>query len=1211
MANNVGTLVIQPIRPQSEEDTFPSAIANEIKGGFHVQQTVQDRNNIPIDRREIGMLCYVISTDTIYQLKDGITNEYWSTLSIGGEIEPGNYLTKEDADQLYAVLNHRHDTLYQPISHTHPWSDLRLNEYNKLSGSKLQHIEDVPTYLQNQNKFLRVNAQGTGVEWANISIGLKDLNDAPPNVYEETSPGSGTLVNAGKFLRIRTDNVPGWELVDINITGLEDKQDDLLKFYGIDPNTILTSAEFNQPNGVAQLDQNAKLPQSIIPASMLTSIVVNTYNELQDIENPYEGQRQFVLDTNKEYIYTGTEWHEIIQTINMVLNWNDINGKPTSLPNQIDDAVTKRHSHGNLQVLNATEMPFTIQLQTKLSSIEIGAISKSTQDSLYKPISWTPSMSDISNVSISNIANNQQLVWDITQQKFVNKTIFLKSQLDQDNDGIVDRAKVQDNTQHFDSKQPSYFQKNIYKSVDDPSLGYIIEENDLWIDTSDSTNYTLKIYKNGQWQNVTNPINISLFDYIDNTTIISDNGIIKVNMPQITINRSQITDFQHTHNPNDINISTNYQFVRQSEKDYWNAKQDKNGQLQTNLNADLLRGQALNDSSPQAPNILWSSHKITNVFSNLAINVVWKDEIIDIINSPISNPEVNSKYIIGENPTGIFISYANYIQVYDGNDWQFIQPDTNEQRFVIQQNTTYLYNGEHWIKLLVSINEHNLLNGLQGGNADTEEFYHLTYTQYDKILNGYNTDDISEGVTNQYFTIDRQRNTLNQTQPIQYNTSTGTISILPATQAQDGYLTKEDKQKLDYINIGTPSNNFQLMWDATQNKYTPKNINTQIQLTFLNLTDTPTTYVGNNNKFVVVDELNNKLKFTALSLSMIPEFSNFTEDDIRNQLLQQHSHSDAVWNILSDLEINYDTMKTKLNSIEYGANKYTHPATHPASIIVTTPEMRFVTDYQIQTWNAKQDQLGYIPENIQNRGIPNGYASLDGSGYVPVTQIPPSVRSVTVVQNIAERNAIQTKFDGLRVFVVDQYDDTGNHESVEYIWSSSQSTWIRVSQTYSVELTWTNITGKPQSTPQQIDDQVSKRHTHNSTIADIDDQVTKRHTHNNKSVLDQIPSHSGVKDKILYVDNTGTIIWKTQGLGTKQIDESNIRNGYALVYNSTVDKIVYAPIVTSWETLDKTNSSVADLSDVERYSSHQNELVMVNSTQTGYTYTNVIDGGTW
>ena len=382
--------------------------------------------------------------------------------------------------------------LYQPISHTHPWSDLRLNEYNKLSGSKLQHIEDIPTYLQNQNKFLRVNAQGTGVEWANISIGLKDLNDAPPNVYEETSPGSGTLVNAGKFLRIRTDNVPGWELVDINITGLEDKQDDLLKFYGIDPNTILTSADFNQPNGVAQLDQNAKLPQSIIPASMLTSIVVNTYNELQDIENPYEGQRQFVLDTNKEYIYTGTEWHEIIQTINMVLNWNDINGKPTSLPNQIDDAVTKRHSHGNLQVLNATEMPFTIQLQTKLSSIEIGAISKSTQDSLYKPISWTPSMSDISNVSISNIANNQQLVWDITQQKFVNKTIFLKSQLDQDNDGIVDRAKVQDNTQHFDSKQPSYFQKNIYKSVDDPSLGYIIEENDLWIDTSDSTNYTFK-----------------------------------------------------------------------------------------------------------------------------------------------------------------------------------------------------------------------------------------------------------------------------------------------------------------------------------------------------------------------------------------------------------------------------------------------------------------------------------------------------------------------------------------------------------------------------------------------------------------------------------------------------------------------------------------------------------------------------------------------
>ncbi len=46
--------------------------------------------------------------------------------------------------------------------------------------------------------------------------------------------------------------------------------------------------------------------------------------------------------------------------------------------------------------------------------------------------------------------------------------------------------------------------------------------------------------------------------------------------------------------------------------------------------------------------------------------------------------------------------------------------------------------------------------------------------------------------------------------------------------------------------------------------------------------------------------------------------------------------------------------KSKLAGIETGANKYTHPANHPPSIITQDASNRFVTDVEKATWNAKE-----------------------------------------------------------------------------------------------------------------------------------------------------------------------------------------------------------------------------------------------------------------
>ena len=54
------------------------------------------------------------------------------------------------------------------------------------------------------------------------------------------------------------------------------------------------------------------------------------------------------------------------------------------------------------------------------------------------------------------------------------------------------------------------------------------------------------------------------------------------------------------------------------------------------------------------------------------------------------------------------------------------------------------------------------------------------------------------------------------------------------------------------------------------------------------------------------------------------------------------------------------TDKVKLDGIATGANNYTHPSSHPASMITESTSRRFVTDTQINNWNAKPSNLDTI-----------------------------------------------------------------------------------------------------------------------------------------------------------------------------------------------------------------------------------------------------------
>lgn len=90
MANNVGTLVIAPVRPQSDVDTFPSAYANELYGGWHQYATLSQRNAISSDRKQDGMSCYVLETSGAYIWSGGQWNNLTANTDGKANLVGGN-----------------------------------------------------------------------------------------------------------------------------------------------------------------------------------------------------------------------------------------------------------------------------------------------------------------------------------------------------------------------------------------------------------------------------------------------------------------------------------------------------------------------------------------------------------------------------------------------------------------------------------------------------------------------------------------------------------------------------------------------------------------------------------------------------------------------------------------------------------------------------------------------------------------------------------------------------------------------------------------------------------------------------------------------------------------------------------------------------------------------------------------------------------------
>lgn len=162
MAKNTGTLVIAAIRPNDDLDTIASAWASEIKGGLHTVQNTTKRNSIFLERREWGMMCYVIDDNKTYQLTYNyvdaniMNNANWKEFSGSGS-GSGN----EWVDSVFSI------DLIEPLSPTN--GDrylLGLDSSQALSGtnwSSIQSSQIVQWNSDTNNWILTVPKEGMSV----------------------------------------------------------------------------------------------------------------------------------------------------------------------------------------------------------------------------------------------------------------------------------------------------------------------------------------------------------------------------------------------------------------------------------------------------------------------------------------------------------------------------------------------------------------------------------------------------------------------------------------------------------------------------------------------------------------------------------------------------------------------------------------------------------------------------------------------------------------------------------------------------------------------------------------------------------------------------------------------------------------------------------------------------------------------------------------
>ncbi len=91
-----------------------------------------------------------------------------------------------------------------------------------------------------------------------------------------------------------------------------------------------------------------------------------------------------------------------------------------------------------------------------------------------------------------------------------------------------------------------------------------------------------------------------------------------------------------------------------------------------------------------------------------------------------------------------------------------------------------------------------------------------------------------------------------------------------------------------------------------------------------------------------------------------------------------------------------------------------------------------------------------------------------------------AAQEVYIVNNIAARNALNPTRPTFAYVIDATGDSTVSSGGATYLYNPNTESWIKIAEWESMDLViqWSSIQGRPTSSPADIDDAVSKRHTH-------------------------------------------------------------------------------------------------------------------------------------
>lgn len=289
------------------------------------------------------------------------------------------------------------------------------------------------------------------------------------------------------------------------------------------------------------------------------------------------------------------------------------------------------------------------------------------------------------------------------------------------------------------------------------------------------------------------------------------------------------------------------------------------------------------------------------------------------------------------------------------------------------------------------------------------------------------------------------------------------------------------------------------------------------------------------------------------------------------------------------------TDKSKLNGVEAGANNYTHPSTHPASMITESTTKRFVSDTEKAVWNAKWD---YNEATIKAVKVNSATNADTVNGKTVAENVPLNAKFTDTVTTVNGKTGAITKADITALGIPGQdtvytHPTTDGNKHVPATGTTNNGKVLTAGatdgtmswQTPSVK--WTDVNDKPTSTSSAIDSAVSIAHSHsnkelldtyNQTNANITDAVNKKHTQNSDIGTSSSTFYvgSGVKLK----NNSGSLqVRNNADTAFSTIEGDNVKaNGtLEVIGNATIGSGANTHIINSKTTTIKTSGKKSNV----------------------------------